>query len=154
MMAKLQRAAAMAVFALGATTASAVDNVWNGGYGGFNAGQASSHSCTTWAPTGSSAESTTLAGLYQPDCATHGAFVGGGQIGDNYQTDRLAWGVEAAVDVGKAAAPPSPPNSIRARRRPAVRPRARILSRGDGVLMSWVSSPHALATRETSGSPT
>jgi opacity protein-like surface antigen len=99
MMAKLQRAAAMAVFALGATTASAVDNVWNGGYGGFNAGQASSHSCTTWAPTGSSAESTTLAGLYQPDCATHGAFVGGGQIGDNFQTDRLAWGVEAAVDV-------------------------------------------------------
>jgi outer membrane immunogenic protein len=95
----LHRAAAMAVFTLGATTASAVDNIWNGGYGGFNAGQASSHSCATWAPNGSSAESATLAGLYQPDCATHGAFVGGGQIGDNFQINRLAWGVEAAVDV-------------------------------------------------------
>lgn len=126
--------AALAVFALGAMTASAVDNTWNGGYGGFNAGQASSHSCTTWASNGSSAESSILAGLYQPDCATHGAFVGGGQIGENFQIDRLAWGVEAAVDVWEgsrfaqsakfdpgsapAASPPSGTYSFSGRRNP------------------------------------
>jgi opacity protein-like surface antigen len=92
------RATAMAILALAATTASAVDNIWNGTYAGFNAGQASSHTCNTWAASGSSAESATLAGFSQPGCASHGAFLGGGQIGDNFQSQRLSWGVEADVD--------------------------------------------------------
>jgi opacity protein-like surface antigen len=92
------RSATIAMLALGTMTASAADNSWNGGYGGFNAGQGSSHPCTTWTPNGSSPESSSLAGLYQPDCSTHGAFIFGAQLGENFQIDRLAWGVEAAVD--------------------------------------------------------
>jgi outer membrane immunogenic protein len=91
----------IAILALTVGTASAVDNTWNGAYAGFNAGQASSHSCSTWTPNGSAAESATLAGLYEPGCASHSAFLGGAQIGDNFQIDRFAWGVEAAVDVSE-----------------------------------------------------
>ena len=91
-------AAAMTVWALAAPAAFAVDNIWNGTYAGFSAGGASSRACSTWAANGSSAESATLAGLYQPDCTSHGAFLGGAQIGDNFQSDRLTWGVEAAAD--------------------------------------------------------
>jgi outer membrane immunogenic protein len=93
-----QRAATAAVLALAAVSASAVDNVWNGPYAGFNAGEGSSHTCTTWSANGSSAESATLAGLYQSRCG-HSGFLGGGQIGENFQTNRLTWGVEAAVDL-------------------------------------------------------
>jgi outer membrane immunogenic protein len=92
------KCAAAAVLALGTSTAFAVDNIWNGAYAGFNAGQASSHACSTWAANGSSAESATIAGFYPSGCTSHGAFLGGGQIGDNFQSDRLTWGVEAAAD--------------------------------------------------------
>lgn len=98
MMNAVRCAAAMAVWALATPTAFAVDNIWNGAYAGFSAGEASSHACSAWTANGSSAESATLAGLYQSDCSSHGAFLGGGQIGDNFQSDRLSWGVEAAGD--------------------------------------------------------
>jgi opacity protein-like surface antigen len=91
-------AAAMAVLVLATPTAFAIDNIWNGTYAGFSAGAASSHACSTWTANGSSAESATLAGLYQSDCTSHNAFLGGAQIGDNFQSDRLAWGIEAAAD--------------------------------------------------------
>jgi opacity protein-like surface antigen len=91
------RVAAAALLTLSAMTASAVDNVWNGPYAGFNAGQGSSHLCTTWSSNGSSAESATLAGLYRTACG-HSGFLGGGQIGDNFQTERLTWGVDAGLD--------------------------------------------------------
>jgi outer membrane immunogenic protein len=98
MMKAASRAIIVAVLALTAGTASAVDNSWNGAYAGFNAGQASSHTCSTWTANGASVQSATLAGLYQPGCASHSSFLGGGQIGDNFQFNRFAWGVEAAVD--------------------------------------------------------
>jgi outer membrane immunogenic protein len=91
-------AVAMAVGALATSTACAVDNIWDGTYAGFNAGQGSSHACSTWNANGSSPESATLAGLYHTDCTSHGAFLGGAQIGDNFQSGRLAWGVEAGAD--------------------------------------------------------
>jgi outer membrane immunogenic protein len=98
----------IAVLAFTAGTAFAVDNTWNGAYAGFNAGQASSHTCSTWTPNGSSAESATLAAFYQPGCASHSAFLGGGQIGDNFQINRLAWGVEAAVDFWEGGSTSTP----------------------------------------------
>jgi outer membrane immunogenic protein len=128
------RTAAAAVLILAATTASAVDNIWNGAYAGFNAGQGTSHSCGSWSAANSSAESGMLAGLYAPNCGSHGAFLGGGQIGDNVQINRLAYGVEAALDVWEgshsaqsasfggaspiAGAPPAGTYSFTARRNP------------------------------------
>ncbi len=98
MMNAARGAAAMIVLALATPTAFAVDNIWNGTYAGFNAGGASSHACSTWTANGSSAESAALAGLYQSGCPSHGAFLGGAQIGDNFQSDWLTWGIEAAAD--------------------------------------------------------
>ena len=74
------RVAATAVLISAATAVSAADNTWNGLYGGFNAGQATSHSCGSWSAANPSQESAMLAGLYAPNCGSHGAFLGGGAI--------------------------------------------------------------------------
>jgi opacity protein-like surface antigen len=132
----VRRAAATAVLIMAATTVSAADNTWNGFYGGFNAGQATSHSCGSWSAANPSLESNLLAGLYAPNCGSHGAFLGGGQLGDNVQIGRLAYGVEAAFDVWEgshasqsdsvsgnspiAGAPPAGTYSFTSRRNPDV----------------------------------
>ncbi len=97
MMIAAKCAATMAILAL-ASTASAVDNVWNGTYAGFDAGAASAHACSTWSAGAPSAESAALAGLYGSGCASRSAFLGGGQIGENFQSNRLTVGIEAAAD--------------------------------------------------------
>jgi opacity protein-like surface antigen len=95
----VRRAATAVIFALTSSAAGAADNTWNGAYAGFNAGQASSRSCSSWSAGNTSQISGELALAYAPDCGSHGAFLGGGQIGDNFQAGRVAWGIEAAFDI-------------------------------------------------------
>lgn len=96
-------AAALAAASACTGTARATDNLWNGTYAGVNTGDASSNTCDTWRAGGSSAESAAVASFYQPDCGTHGAFLLGAEVGDNFQIDRFVWGVGADLDAWRGS---------------------------------------------------
>jgi opacity protein-like surface antigen len=75
------------------------DNPWNGFYAGANAGGTRNNACTRStlnAATIDSASATSFS-----NCPSGGP-VGGVQIGDNFQTKRLVWGVGADLDIWSA----------------------------------------------------
>ncbi len=77
------------------------DKPWDGFYAGVNAGGARSSACTTSTLAGISIDSASVATVSNRNCAT-GGFVGGVQIGENFQTRRLVWGIGADLDLWSA----------------------------------------------------
>jgi outer membrane immunogenic protein len=71
---------------------------WDGGYVGFDLGDASKSSCSDWSLTGTTLTHSTSAELSQTSCSSGGAFVGGGRVGENFQYQRFVWGLEADLD--------------------------------------------------------
>jgi outer membrane immunogenic protein len=77
------------------------DTPWAGAYAGVNAGGASMETCNAWTPSG------TLVGPASPGAfslrnCSGGGLVGGVQIGENFQTRRLVFGVGADLDFWSA----------------------------------------------------
>jgi outer membrane immunogenic protein len=98
----LYRLTALLTFASLATAASAQGVVatesgidWHGFYMGLNAGGAWNTTCTTWTANGPLVNT---AAFNNRDCPNNGVFVGGGQIGYNFQSDQWVWGFELDYD--------------------------------------------------------
>jgi outer membrane immunogenic protein len=75
-------------------TASGVHR-WEGFYAGINAGGAWSTTCTTWSANGPLANT---AAFQNRDCPNNGTFVGGLQIGYNFQWQEWVWGFGVDYD--------------------------------------------------------
>jgi outer membrane immunogenic protein len=80
-------------------TASAQDVIatagtdWRGFYAGGNLGGAWNSTCNTWEPSNRITGTPVLANaFYNRDCPNNGTFVGGVQIGYNFQKDQWVWG--------------------------------------------------------------
>jgi outer membrane immunogenic protein len=90
-------AAAFFVLASIAGVATAQSQIpWDGAYVGVSVGGAGNSACRRWASAGATNVSTGSAFSYQ-SCASDG-FVGGVQVGDNFQTRHFVWGFGADLD--------------------------------------------------------
>jgi outer membrane immunogenic protein len=87
----IARASALLALTLIADAALAQsDTPWDGFYFGVNAGEASNKSCDAWSTAPAS-------GISLSGCPG-GAFVGGFQLGQNFQRKRLVYGLDLDVD--------------------------------------------------------
>jgi outer membrane immunogenic protein len=74
------------------------DTPWNGGYAGLNLGEASKGTCNSWTAGGPAINPAGGPAFSNSNCASS-TFVGGVQVGDNFQYKRLVWGIEADLDL-------------------------------------------------------
>ena len=96
------RSAALVAFASIAGVASAQGNKpWDGFYVGVNAGGARNSTCTSSTLNGATIDSASVATFSSRYCPS-GGIVGGVQIGEDFQTKRLVWGVGADLDAWSA----------------------------------------------------
>jgi outer membrane immunogenic protein len=72
------------------------DKPWNGVYAGFNLGEASSHACSSWTPSGDSIDTGVIASFLNSNCSGSG-FVFGARFGENFQINRFVWGLDADI---------------------------------------------------------
>jgi outer membrane immunogenic protein len=77
------------------------DKPWDGPYAGVNAGGARNGTCISSALNGAAIDSQSAATLSSRYCPS-GGVVGGVQVGENFQTKRLVWGVGADLDAWSA----------------------------------------------------
>ena len=102
---KLLTAAALTLAAVGAAQAQDViavsNNPWEGFFVGANIGGAWNHSCQSWEP-GAAITSGMYPGLanafYNRNCPNNGNFIGGVDLGYNFQIDQWVWGFKADYD--------------------------------------------------------
>src|SRR5271166_6356958 len=87
-------AAAQDVIATGGTD-------WRGFYAGVNLGGAWNSTCNSWTPAGTLPPGVATA-FYNRDCPNNRTFVGGAQIGYNFQSDQLVWGFGLDYDIWSA----------------------------------------------------
>ena len=71
------------------------DYAWDGVYAGFNAGEGSNNTCNSWSLNGATVDPTITDAFSNRNCPNNSTFVGGVQIGDNFQYKRLVWGFGA-----------------------------------------------------------
>ena len=96
------RSAALVAFTSIAGVASAQSSKpWDGFYAGVNAGGAQNSTCTSSTLNGATIDSASLRTFSSRYCPS-GGIVGGVQIGENFQTKRLVWGVGADLDIWSA----------------------------------------------------
>jgi outer membrane immunogenic protein len=90
-------AALLALAAVGAT-ASAQDVIataseqWKGFYAGGNIGGAWNTTCNSWTPNNGISIPAVATAFYNRTCPNNSTFIGGVQIGYNFQSDQLVWG--------------------------------------------------------------
>ena len=89
-------AAVVAASAPLAANAQTTGTDWTGFYAGINLGGAWSTTCATWTPTLGSVDAVFTGN----NCPNNASFIGGGQIGYNYQTSNFVIGLEG--DIGGA----------------------------------------------------
>jgi len=102
---KLLTAAALTLASVGAAQAqdiiTTVNNPWEGFFVGANIGGAWNHTCQSWEP-GAAITSGSYPGLankfYNRDCPNNGNFIGGVDLGYNFQFDQWVWGLKADYD--------------------------------------------------------
>lgn len=90
---------ALATIAVGARAQS--DIPWNGFYAGLNAGGASVNACHDFSLGGDSVDAATAAAFAHANCPS-GGFVGGLQIGENFQNGHVVIGLGADLDVSES----------------------------------------------------
>jgi opacity protein-like surface antigen len=89
------------LLALGLLSRAAIaqsNNPWAGPYVGVNLGAAHSSTCVTTSLQGPTIDSEHLTGFTNRYCPS-GDFVGGIQVGENFQIKRFVWGIGADLDV-------------------------------------------------------
>ncbi len=74
------------------------DIPWDGNYFGGNLGNASDSSCNSWSLTGAPIGVPAASEFNNRLCSTGSSFVGGIQIGESFQNNRLMWGIAADLD--------------------------------------------------------
>jgi outer membrane immunogenic protein len=96
---KLARySAALLAFASIASSAHAQDvaatypNQWKGFYAGVNIGGAWNSTCNSWTPNNGISNPAIATAFYNRYCPNNSTFIGGVQIGYNFQRDQLVWG--------------------------------------------------------------
>jgi outer membrane immunogenic protein len=96
------RLAGLAVLASIAGAASAqdviatVNNQWEGFYAGANIGGAWNHTCQSWTPGDIIKSNPALAtAFYNRNCPNNGNFIGGVDVGYNFQFNEWVWGFKA-----------------------------------------------------------
>jgi outer membrane immunogenic protein len=94
----ISRSTALVAFALIAGAASAQDVIttagtnWRGFYAGGNVGGAWNSTCNSWTPNNGISNPTLANAFYNRDCPNNSTFIGGVQIGYNFQSDQWVWG--------------------------------------------------------------
>jgi len=106
-MTKLSRfPAALAALAALASFAGAAfaqkEYSWDGVYAGLNMGGASNDTCNSWSLNGAAIDPAVAAAFNSRTCPNSSTFVGGVQVGDNFQYKRLVWGFGAEFDDWRA----------------------------------------------------
>src|SRR6202789_2399664 len=81
---------ALSVVSMAGAASAQTDTPWNGGFVGLSLGEASTNACNSWTAGGTAFDIRNCPGS---------TFVGGVQIGDNFQYKRLVWGLEADLDI-------------------------------------------------------
>ncbi len=72
---------------------------WKGFYAGGNIGGAWNHTCSSWEPGPGITGNPALANaFYNRDCPNNGNFIGGVDLGYNFQIDQWVWGFKADYD--------------------------------------------------------
>jgi len=99
------RAAALIALTAVAGAASAQDviatvqNPWEGFFAGANIGGAWNHTCQSWEPGPNITSNATLSNaFYNRNCPNNGNFIGGVDLGYNFQIDQWVWGFKADYD--------------------------------------------------------
>jgi outer membrane immunogenic protein len=93
------------------------NNPWEGFYAGGNLGGAWNSTCNSWTPSGPIINPAIANAFYNRNCPNNGVFVGGLQIGYNFQYNQLVWGFGLDYDffesktrnASRAYAGPIPP---------------------------------------------
>ncbi len=75
---------------------------WDGVYAGLNVGEASNSTCNSLSLNGAAIDPTIAAAFSNRACPNNSTFVGGVQIGDNFQYKRFLWGLGAEFDYWSA----------------------------------------------------
>jgi outer membrane immunogenic protein len=76
-----------------------VTNPWAGFYVGANIGGAWNHTCQSWTPGPGITGNPALANrFYNRDCPNNGNFIGGVDLGYNFQYEQWVWGFKADYD--------------------------------------------------------
>jgi outer membrane immunogenic protein len=75
---------------------------WRGFYVGANLGGAWNSTCNSWTPSGPIIDPAVATAFYNRNCPNNGTFVGGVQIGYNFQKDQLVWGFGLDYDAWSA----------------------------------------------------
>jgi outer membrane immunogenic protein len=68
------------------------NNPWAGFYAGGNIGGAWNSTCDTWTPNNGISNPTIANAFYNRNCPNNGTFIGGIQIGYNFQYEQWVWG--------------------------------------------------------------
>lgn len=79
-----------------------VQNPWKGFYAGVNIGGAWNSTCNSWTPNGPILDPAIATAFYNRDCPNNGTFIGGIQIGYNFQYNQLVWGFGLDYDIWSA----------------------------------------------------
>jgi outer membrane immunogenic protein len=94
----VSRSAMLLALTVVGATASAQDVVttasdqWKGFYVGGNIGGAWNTTCNSWTPSNGISNPGIATAFYNRNCPNNSTFVGGVQIGYNFQSDQLVWG--------------------------------------------------------------
>ncbi len=73
-----------------------VQNPWEGWFAGANIGGAWNNTCNTWEPSATIRGNPALAtAFYNRNCPNNGNFIGGVDVGYNFQIDQWVWGFKA-----------------------------------------------------------
>lgn len=78
------------------------DVPWDGAYFGANFGEGSGSSCNSWSLNGAGFDPAAASDFNNRICSSSSAFVGGVQVGENFQYKRFVWGIGADLDFESA----------------------------------------------------
>src|SRR5271163_315883 len=95
-------AAFLALASIAGAASAQSDNPWAGLYAGANVGGAWNNTCNSWTPNGATIDPAIATAFYNRNCPNNSAFVGGAQIGYNFQYKKLVWGFGADLDAWSA----------------------------------------------------
>jgi len=95
----------LTLLTIGDAAVAQSETPWDSAYFGVNVGDGSGNTCSAWIPHGAGVDSGGDAPFSNPLCAGGGHFVGGVQLGENFQYKRLAWGLGVDLDAAASKTP-------------------------------------------------
>lgn len=92
----------MAAAAFAQDSMPAEETLWKGFYIGVNVGSALNSTCDSWTPGGSALDTAATTVFYNQDCRNNDTFVGGAQLGYNFQHQQIVFGFGLDYDASSA----------------------------------------------------